>query len=799
MLSLGITASRSWISGKKAIREQISFKCSLGHEFLSSYRRIFDSKCPICSPYKSAVKTKHSLEQKLKDKGFTLVSPYNNSYSPVLVRCSFGHEFEIKRSVVKPCPNCLLNSKIEEYLKNNWVLLEPYKNSHWFHRVSCTICKSESLVRLVYAHTHKCKQCFDNKRDLEVKEKFVKIGLELLEDYKLGREGMRTPLKIKCLTASHEFEDTYESIVSGSGCPVCDAVSSNKSYKFSFKEKLKSAGWSYINGEYKDGSSQITASCPKGHISTKRFGFYFIDRNSKSNGCLVCQRENSIIWTDETIKQYFEDKPITLLNFGYFEKPRPTALLECEIDGYKWEVDWYSFISENRGCPKCAGNLKITREEGLVVFESQNYKVLDLPESFNCETNILVQCPNNHAVYYSTVHRFKAGQRCLKCFNAAGKSKAEIKIANFLEDRQFNVEIGYKFANYDIDVYLPDYKLGIEYNGAFYHSLLKSDYHQEKYKKALEFGIELIQIFEDDYNFNVDYWMNYILSRLGIPKDTDGTAILCRLDDGVLPAYTLSRFDPSIGNFKHTLMALLEKQQRPFIYRSDNLLSEDKTLIEAGGQKIDISEPDWCYVKSGIRYGEESGVKTDLKVYDAGKSIWLFKREEDQIKLFQQFCKLHNIDCLTTKFGFVEIKEQTIPLSWFSNDEIIDSRGIVESMLLSHLGRNKSVYSNKIERIHHNLYVPFLKNNSLDGKIGKVMLAFGSFFEDELVGCVVIRMKKDKAFCQFCTKIGFEVGISELLQPIPHRPLHLNFDKRFSCEKYEQAGFKFDGTYWVLN
>ena len=64
--------------------------------------------------------------------------------------------------------------------------------------------------------------------------------------------------------------------------------------------------------------------------------------------------------------------------------------------------------------------------------------------------------------------------------------------------------------NKEIDIYLPKYKLGIEYNGSCFHATKNatydrnkdSKYHQKKFLDAKEKGIHLISIFD------VDWWKN---------------------------------------------------------------------------------------------------------------------------------------------------------------------------------------------------------------------------------------------------------------------------------------------------
>jgi very-short-patch-repair endonuclease len=70
---------------------------------------------------------------------------------------------------------------------------------------------------------------------------------------------------------------------------------------------------------------------------------------------------------------------------------------------------------------------------------------------------------------------------------------------------------------YEIDIYLPDYKLAIEYNGVYWHSELYKDknYHIMKNKMCTKEGIEIIQIWEDDWLYKTDRVKSLIKNRVG--------------------------------------------------------------------------------------------------------------------------------------------------------------------------------------------------------------------------------------------------------------------------------------------
>lgn len=75
-----------------------------------------------------------------------------------------------------------------------------------------------------------------------------------------------------------------------------------------------------------------------------------------------------------------------------------------------------------------------------------------------------------------------------------------------------------KIQKTEIDIYLPDYKLGIEFNGLWWHSskYRKSDYHLNKTELSEKNNIKLLHIFEDEWIHKQDIVKATIKSKLKI-------------------------------------------------------------------------------------------------------------------------------------------------------------------------------------------------------------------------------------------------------------------------------------------
>ncbi len=72
----------------------------------------------------------------------------------------------------------------------------------------------------------------------------------------------------------------------------------------------------------------------------------------------------------------------------------------------------------------------------------------------------------------------------------------------------------------EIDIYLPDLKIGFEYNGIYWHSdkYKDNDYHLRKSNQSLERGIRIIHIWEDDWINKREIVKSRIKNILGLSK-----------------------------------------------------------------------------------------------------------------------------------------------------------------------------------------------------------------------------------------------------------------------------------------
>ena len=137
-----------------------------------------------------------------------------------------------------------------------------------------------------------------------------------------------------------------------------------------------------------------------------------------------------------------------------------------------------------------------------------------------------VKCGN---VFEQHVHEtgniFLYMPRCWHCYpnmNEQGQSYKEKEVLDFVKsiyDGEIIPNAHGIIGRKELDIYLPEKHLAIEFDGLYWHSEQKGkdeSYHLDKTNACAEKGIRLIHIFEDEWNTKQDIVKDRIRSILGI-------------------------------------------------------------------------------------------------------------------------------------------------------------------------------------------------------------------------------------------------------------------------------------------
>lgn len=115
-------------------------------------------------------------------------------------------------------------------------------------------------------------------------------------------------------------------------------------------------------------------------------------------------------------------------------------------------------------------------------------------------------------------HRIKGGIKVCTICNPKGlRSASEIEVYNFL-GTIYSGEILLNYRQkFEIDIYLPELRIGFEFNGLYWHSNIfkKNRYHLDKTEFFEKIGIRIIHIWEDSWSKNKDIIKSQIRNILG--------------------------------------------------------------------------------------------------------------------------------------------------------------------------------------------------------------------------------------------------------------------------------------------
>lgn len=164
------------------------------------------------------------------------------------------------------------------------------------------------------------------------------------------------------------------------------------------------------------------------------------------------------------IKRYYTDLYLCILN-------------NCNDQNINWNEKLFLFKSSLKKRPKC--------------------------NCIDCENDTYFSQSNRRYTYF-----------CKKHCNGFS-SNGEIELYNFILQYYPNI-IKKRIDNIELDIYIPELNLAFEFNGLYWHSeIYKSKkYHYNKWLICKNNNIQLIHIWEDDWNYKRNIIQSIILNRL---------------------------------------------------------------------------------------------------------------------------------------------------------------------------------------------------------------------------------------------------------------------------------------------
>ena len=299
------------------------------------------------------------------------------------------------------------------------------------------------------------------------------------------------------------------------------------------KEK-HSNKFDYSKVEYVNNHTKICIICPE-------HGEFWQTpkRHLNGDGCPKCGHEKKGKSRRLSQEEYIERCNKTHNHkFDYskliYNGKRNKVTIICPIHG---EFEQCAANHMNgQGCPECGkekvqkrdGNYKNSRKD-ITIFKEDINKIFGdkyevIGEYINNKTKIEIYCKekykdgNEHGSFFARPDCLIQGHGCPKC--TVNKSYGEKELMDFIKT-YYKGDIISGYRDFDkqkeIDIYIPDLKIGFEYNGLLWHSSKynRNDSMINKLNAAETCGIKIINIFEDEWIYKKNICKSRILSILG--------------------------------------------------------------------------------------------------------------------------------------------------------------------------------------------------------------------------------------------------------------------------------------------
>jgi hypothetical protein len=373
----------------------------------------------------------------------------------------------------------------------------------------------------------------------------------LSEDYC----GVNSKLRLRCGECGTEFERAFSIILRYKDRCTCTKCS-NLAARFKFSYEYVVSFLSSLNpesklltkySEYENGKSRLHIQCSCGNIFETNL--YNIRQGSSKFTSLKCKsccsREVQLnYWKSDKIKDRKDSSIKVMIEDinNYFMSVN--SLTRCVgrvgqtiylICGCGEEfICVFSSLPElrDRKCRNCilSNSAEVRGSKYLEICKDlipSNYEILEYSTSSRGFFSLKCQCG---CIFETTLTTLQlGGGKCPNCFPRLISQK-EIEVRGFVES-MYTVESNSRkiIPPKEIDIYIPELKVGIEFNGDYWHLQHSLEYHPMKYNMAKEKGIELLFLWEHtysaedwqelikralkgdvDYKLTLDYTQNYI-------------------------------------------------------------------------------------------------------------------------------------------------------------------------------------------------------------------------------------------------------------------------------------------------
>ncbi len=378
------------------------------------------------------------------------------------------------------------------------------------------------------------------EKRVRTKEQFIEKANRLHEnkyDYDLV-EYINSTTKVRIVCRKHgEFSlvaNQHIHIKQKTGCPTCADENKSKLLKCTLDEVLEKFkeihdnDYDYSAVEYKGMHTKVQIKCNRCGVIFLQTPNSHINQQSGCNNCntkekMIPHRKTNEKFISQAKERWDESYGYSYENTQYISK-QIRIKFNCKKHG---EVEQYPARHLKCGCPFCNGR-------GVSKHSDITFRILanavhnneydySLVSYKGMHENVYIICKKHGVFLQKPANHIHNQNKCPSCNNIKSVSRAEKSLLEFIR-QNYQGEITENdrkiLDGKEIDIYLPELKIGFEYHGMYYHT--ETSYgkkkHWQKANIADKKQIKLIQIYEWEWEIKQEIVKSKILSELGKNK-----------------------------------------------------------------------------------------------------------------------------------------------------------------------------------------------------------------------------------------------------------------------------------------
>ena len=203
---------------------------------------------------------------------------------------------------------------------------------------------------------------------------------------------------------------------------------------------------------------------------------------------------------------------------------------QCK-EGHEWKTPTYARTGNNgTNCPMCSAKRVIVGVTDLLTLNpslssewhpTKNQPLSPGEVAAYSSLKVWWLCSRGHE-WEAVVASRHQGRNCGKCNSYFKASQGEKTLAAFIESLGLDILRHDKAIlrnGLELDIYVPEKRIAVEYNGLYWHTESHGGkdkyYHHKKWLACKDAGIQLIQIWEDEWNRNPEQVKCMLAHKLG--------------------------------------------------------------------------------------------------------------------------------------------------------------------------------------------------------------------------------------------------------------------------------------------